>query len=91
MQHLCVCARSVMSESVTPPGSSVLEIIQAGVLEWVAISSSGGLPDPEIEPASLASPALADGFFTTMPPRKPHCALRTHVLDAFVLLSSIWF
>ena len=27
-----------------------------------------GLPDPEIKPAS---PALADGFFTTEPPGKP--------------------
>jgi len=25
------------------------------------------LPDPGIEPASLASPALAGGFFTTVP------------------------
>ena len=29
------------------------------------------LPDPGIEPACLASPALADGFFTTAPPGKP--------------------
>jgi len=27
--------------------------------------SSGDLPDPEMEPTSLASPALAGGFFTT--------------------------
>ena len=27
--------------------------------------SPGDLPDPEIEPASLTSPALAGGFFTT--------------------------
>ena len=26
------------------------------------------LPDPGIEPASLVSPALAGGFFTTVPP-----------------------
>ena len=30
----------------------------------------GGLPDPGIEPTSLVSPALADGFFTTVPPEK---------------------
>ena len=29
----------------------------------------GDLPDPGIKPQSLASPALADGFFTTTPPR----------------------
>ena len=39
---------------------------QAKILEWVAISYSGGdLPDPGIEPASLVSPALAGEFFTT--------------------------
>ena len=31
----------------------------------------GDLPDPGIEPKSLASPALADRFFTTVPPGKP--------------------
>ena len=30
----------------------------------------GDLPDPAIEPASPASPALAGGFFTTAPPGK---------------------
>jgi len=34
-------------------------------------STPEDLPDPEIEPKSLASPALAGGFFTTAPPRKP--------------------
>ena len=31
----------------------------------------GDLPDPAIEPASSASPALASGFFTTEPPGLP--------------------
>ena len=31
-------------------------------LQW---PSPGDLPNPEIEPASLKSPALAGGFFTT--------------------------
>ena len=30
------------------------------------------LSDPRIEPTSLAYPALAGGFFTTIPPGKPH-------------------
>ena len=50
------------------PGSSVCGIFQAIVLKWVAISSCSDLPDPEIEPTSLASPALAGGFFTAAPP-----------------------
>ena len=31
----------------------------------------GSLPDPGSEPTSPVSPALADGFFTTVPPGKP--------------------
>ena len=30
----------------------------------------GDLPNPGMEPASLVSPVLAGGFFTTMPPGK---------------------
>ena len=52
----------------SPPGSSVRGISQARVLEWVAISFSGDLPDPGIKPVS---PALAGGFFTAEPPGKP--------------------
>ena len=33
-----------------------------------------GLPNPGIKPTSSASPALAGGFFTTLPPGKPHYA-----------------
>ena len=32
---------------------------------------TGDLPDPGFEPTSLASPALAGGFFTTEPLQKP--------------------
>ena len=42
------------------PDSSVHGIPQAGILEWVAISSSRASSDPGIELTSLASPALAD-------------------------------
>ena len=54
-----------------PPGSSVHRIFQVRILEWVAISFSSDLPDPGIEPMSLASPTLAGRFFTTVPPGKP--------------------
>ena len=46
----------------SPPGSSVHGIFQARILEWLA---PGDLPDPGIEFASIGSPTLADGFFTT--------------------------
>ena len=37
----------------SPPGSSVHGIFQARILEWVAMSSSRGLPDPGIKPGFL--------------------------------------
>ena len=49
----------------SPPGSSVHRILQARILEEVAISTLGYLPDAGIKPTSLVSPALAGGFFTT--------------------------
>ena len=55
----------------SPPGSSVHGISQARMLEWVAMPSPRDLPDPGIGPKSLASPALAGGFFTTESPGKP--------------------
>ena len=70
VQSLC-CAKSLQScltlcdpMDCSPPGSSVHGILQARTLEWVAMPSSGDLPDPGIEPTST-SPALAGGFFTT--------------------------
>ena len=50
----------------SPPGSSVHRILQARILEWVAIpSSKGDLSNQGIEPTSLMSPAQAGKFFTT--------------------------
>ena len=49
----------------SPLGSSVHGLLQVRTLEWVAIPFPGNLPDPEIELASPASPALAGAFFTT--------------------------
>ena len=46
----------------------LLEISQARILEWVAVSSSQGSSWPGIEPMF---PALAGRFFTTEPPGKP--------------------
>ena len=40
------------------PGSSIHGIFQARILEWVAISSPGDLPDPGIKPLSPVAFAL---------------------------------
>ena len=42
----------------SPLDSSVHGILQARILEWVAMHYPGDLPDPGIEPESPASPAL---------------------------------
>ena len=70
-----VLSCSVMSDSCnpmdcSPPGFFVHGILQARILEWVAIASSRGSSNPGIE---LASSALAGGFFTTEPPGNPTC------------------
>ena len=60
-----------MGSHATPPGSSVHGIVQVGVLEWVAISSSRVSSDPGIEPKFSVAPALAGRFFTTELPGEP--------------------
>ena len=45
------------------PSSSVYEVLQARILDWVDIPPPGDLPDPGIQAESLASPTLAGIFF----------------------------
>ena len=59
--HLTLCNLTDCSL----PGSSVHEIPQARILEWVAMPSSGDLLNPGIEPESLTSLALASRFTTS--------------------------
>ena len=47
------------------PSSSVQEILQAEILEWVAMPFSRGSSWPRIECRSLSFPPLAGRFFTT--------------------------
>ena len=51
----------------SPPGSSVCGILQARLLEWVAIPFSMDLPNPGIEPGS---PALQAYYLPSEPPGK---------------------
>ena len=48
----------------SPPGSSVHGILQTRILEWVAFSSPGDLPNPGIEPRS---PALQTDALSSEP------------------------
>ena len=49
----------------SPPGSSLCGILQARVLQWVAMPSSRGSSKLGIEPESLMSPTLSGGFLTS--------------------------
>ena len=55
----CLTLHDPMDSSL--PGSSVHGILQARILERVAIPSPGDLPNPGVKPASPVSPALQVG------------------------------
>ena len=70
-------SHSVMSNSFdlmdcSPRGSSVHEILQARILEWVAIPFSGYLPDPGIKPGSFA---LQEDSLSSEPPEKSNICI----------------
>ena len=52
---------------ISQPGSSLHGILQARILEWVAILSSRGLPNPGIDPRS---PILQADSLPSEPPQK---------------------
>ena len=52
---LQLCPSLCNSMDCSPPGSSVRAILQARILEWVALPSSKGSSQPGIKPVSLTS------------------------------------
>ena len=48
-----------------------MEFLRQEYWSGLPLPSSGYLPVPGIKPMLLASPALAGGFVTTVPPGKP--------------------
>ena len=54
----------------SPPVSLVGEVPSQEYRSGLATSFSRVLADPGIKPTSLASPALAGGCFTSVPPEK---------------------
>ena len=72
--YLCVQSLRVTSNSLWPlncslPGSSVHGILQARILEWVAMPSSRESSWPRDQ---THISCIAGGFFTAEPPRKPN-------------------
>ena len=69
----------------SPPGSSVHGMLQARILEWVAMLSSRGSSQPRDQTQVSCT---ADGFFTIEPPGKPMVLIlppRKHKLATFTL------
>ena len=50
----------------------------------------GDLPGRGIEPVTLMSPALADGFFTASAPGKAHFEAMLYKYKPRIVLSSLW-
>ena len=74
----CACAWSVSHVTlfVTPYTAARQAPLSLGFPKqeyWSGLPfpPPGNLPNPGIKPTSLAPPALAGGFFTSAPPRKP--------------------
>ena len=63
-----MCQILCKSMDCSPPGS--MGFSRQEYWSRLPFPSPRDLPDPGIKPASLASPALAGGFFTTIPPGK---------------------
>ena len=75
--HFCMLSHSVMSDSSWPHGLWPARLLcpwdspgkntEVGLL----FPPPGDLSNPGFKPTSTVSPALAEGFFTTLPPGKP--------------------
>ena len=85
--QLCLTLCNPMDCSLL--GSSVHGIFQVRILEWVAVYFSRGSSGPRNRTHIFCkSPALADRFFTTEPPGKPHHLPRTWVVSQAPLFRS---
>ena len=64
--QLCPTLRDPMTHN--PPGSSVLGILPARILEWVAIPFSRGSSQPRDRTRVSRGSCIAGGFFCTAEP-----------------------
>ena len=80
---LCLISRVQLCNPMdcNPPGSSVLGILQARILEWVAMPSSKGSSRPRDHTGVSCGSCLAGGFFTTEPSESPKRSLTWALSD----------
>ena len=84
--HVCVLVAQLCQTLFDPidyslPGPSVHGILQARLLEWIAISYSRDLPSPGIEPRF---PTLQVNSLLSNPPRKPSLFLKESIFVSLV-------
>ena len=77
-EYMCVHIKSLQSCMIlcdpmdcSPPGSSVHGILQARILEWLAMPSSRGSSQPRDRACISRDSCVAGRFFTTESPGKP--------------------
>ena len=79
-QFICTCVHAKSLQSCprlchamgcSPPGSSVHEVLQTRILEWVAMPSSRGSSRPRNQTLASCGPCFIDRFFTAEPLGKP--------------------
>ena len=77
VHSMCVLSHSLVSNPFATPWTVAcqaplfMEFSKQEYWSGLPFPTPGDLPDPGIKPASLVSPTLADGFFTTVPTGKP--------------------
>ena len=91
--HVCVCAQSFQlcltlchPMDCSLPGSSVCGIVQARILEWVAMPSSR---ESSWCGDQTNVPCIAGEFFTTEAPGKPYTCTYIQILFHYRLLQDI--
>ena len=78
---VCVpCPTLCNLRNCSPPGFS-MEHSRQEYWSGLLFPTPGDFPDPGIELMSLASPALAGRFSTTVPPGKPTCRINCKLLS----------
>ena len=97
-EGLCVCLVAQSYLFATPwtvahQAAVSMEFYRQEYWSGLPFSPLGDLPDPEIEPESLASVALAGGFFTTSTTQEAHVAasacVQIHVCPSVCVSMSV--
>ena len=91
LEDRCACMRAKLLQSCptlrnpmdcSPPDSSFHGVLQARILEWVAMPSSRGSSQPRDRKCISVSPALTGRFFTTSTTWKaPHLGTKVNYLQ----------